>query len=115
MPDLCRAWEAGDPRRDRTLVPYADCDTARVVQEAVAQLVVLRAPMWSGDAAAAISVLVSVAAEAESLLFDVVAEARDQGYSWERIAWRLATSAGTARRRYGAYARWPGRSASDGE
>lgn len=39
-------------------------------------------------------------------LHDAVADARDQGYTWEQIADRLATSVSTARRRYRAYTTW---------
>jgi hypothetical protein len=106
VPDLDRPWELDDPGRDRTLMPYIDADTAAVLERAVMTLVLLRAPMWLGDAGPAISVLVSIAYEADSLLFEAVADARDQGYSWDQIADRLATSLATARRRYGAYTRW---------
>ncbi len=104
--DLDRPWELCDPRRDRTLCPYTDVDSARLVEEAVTTLVVLRAPMWLGDPGPTISVLVSVAGQANSGLYDAVAEARDQGYSWDQIASRLATSVAAARRRYASYSRW---------
>ncbi|MDQ1394206.1 MAG: hypothetical protein QOF30_3183, partial [Acidimicrobiaceae bacterium] len=38
--------------------------------------------------------------------WDAVADARDQGYTWDEIADRLATSVSTARRRYAAYSHW---------
>jgi hypothetical protein len=50
--------------------------------------------------------LASLIAEAQNQLPDAVAEARCDGYTWAEIAGRLATTAGTARRRYGSYARW---------
>jgi hypothetical protein len=106
MADLDRPWELCDPRRDRTLRAYTDADTGTVVDQAVTALVVLRAPMWLGDAGPTISVLVSLVGEADSRLYDAVADARDQGYSWDQVASRLATSVATARRRYAPYSRW---------
>jgi hypothetical protein len=106
MADLDRGWQRHDPCRDRTLVPYTDADTAAVVEAAVASLVMVRAPMWLGDPGPTISVLVSVAAEADSRLGDAVADSRDRGYSWDQIAGRLAVSVGTARCRYAGYAAW---------
>lgn len=62
--------------------------------------------MALGDAGATISVLVSLGAEADSRIHDAVAHARDQGYTWDQIASRLATSTSTARRPCGAYCAW---------
>jgi hypothetical protein len=42
VPDLDRPWEMSDPRRDRTLHPYTDADTATVIDQAVTTLVLLR-------------------------------------------------------------------------
>jgi hypothetical protein len=69
-----------------------------VVGDAVTLLVLLRAPMRLGDEGPAISVLRSIIIQAEDLLFDAVAGARDQGYTWDEIAGRLACSTATARR-----------------
>jgi hypothetical protein len=113
--DLERPWEAGDALRDRAMIPYTDDDSAWVLDEAVVSLVRLRAPLWLGDARPTVSVLVSLAGEAESLLFDAVASARDQGYTWDQIASRLATTTGTARRRYAAYVRWAARPVFDAD
>ena len=99
--DLDRRWARDDPGRDRTMIPYNDVDTATVIDEAVEAVVMVRAPMWLGDAGPTVSVLASLAAEVDSRLPEVVAEARDQGYSWDQIASRLAISATCARRRYG--------------
>ena len=104
--DLDRPWEFCDPRRDRALCPYTDAGTAKAVDHAVTTLVILRAPMWLGDPGPVISVLVSVAGEADGRLYDAVADARDQGYSWDQVASRLATNVATARRRYASYSRW---------
>jgi hypothetical protein len=99
-------WEQHDPRRDRTAIPYTDRDTHALIDQAAYLLTIFRAPMSFGDAGAAVSVLVSLAVEAEDRLHDAVADARDQGYTWDEIADRLNTSATTARRRYRAYTNW---------
>lgn len=98
-------WTFTDPRRDGTIVPHADVDTAAVIDQAVESLILLRSPMHLGDPAATISVLVSLIAEAEGRLADAVADARDQDYPWDAIATRLTTTASTAQRRYAGYAR----------
>jgi len=102
---LSGPWEFSDPRRDGAIVPYTDDDTAALLDDAVTSLVLMRAPMQLADAGPTISVLVSLAVEAEGLLCDGVADARDQGYRWTEIASRLAISPATARRRYAAYSR----------
>jgi hypothetical protein len=86
-------------------VPYTDEDSVLVVEEAATSLALVRAPMWSGDAGPMISVLVSLSDQAQDLLFDVVALARDQGYTWDDIARRLAATPVSARRRYAGQAR----------
>ncbi len=105
-PDLERGWKLSDPRRDRTLHPYTDADTATILDQAVAALVVLRAPTWLDDPGPTLSVLVSLGAEAGGRVDEAVAEARDQGYSWDQIAGRLATTATAARRRHAGCVAW---------
>lgn len=89
---------------DRTAVPATDCVTGALIDGAVAELV-----RWRNgcpdDAGARVSALVSLAVEADDRLHDAVADARDQRYSWDDIAERLATSNTTARRRFADYAR----------
>ncbi len=108
-------WAFTDPRRDGAMFPFTDEESASVVDEAVASLVLLRAPMWLGDCGARVSVLVSVAAQAGELLFDAVAAARDQGYTWDQIAGRLGATASTARRRYGGHTAWSPSRSVDGD
>lgn len=98
-------WDMADPRRDCSTIPYTDSDTRALVDEFVDTLVIFRCPMGLGDAGATASVLVSLEAEIASRLPDAVADARDQGYTWDEIAMRLATTVSAARHRYGAYAR----------
>ena len=99
-------WAFTDPRQDHSAIPYTDGDTIALVDQALESLVLLRSPMELGDAGATVSALVSLIAAANSRLPDAVGDARDQGYSWDDIASRLATTTPTARRRYAAYARW---------
>ncbi len=94
-----------DPRVNRTAIPYTDDDTAELIDRAVKDLTIFRGS-GPNDAGAVVSVLVSLAGEAEGLLWDAVADARDHGYRWDEIADRLATSITTARRRYAGYANW---------
>jgi hypothetical protein len=90
---------------DRTLHPYLDEVTLALVEEAVDSLACLRGS-GRGDAGAALSALASLIAEAHSRLPDAVADAREADYTWAEIGTRLATTASTAWRRYGDYARW---------
>ncbi len=89
---------------DHTAIPATDCVTAALIDGAVAELIGRRNGC-TDDAGARVSALVSLAAEAHDRLHDAVADARDQCYSWDDIAQRLATSTATARRRFAAYAR----------
>lgn len=98
-------FEFHRPGCDRTLYPYLDEESLAVVADAVGSLVCLRGSVV-GDAGAVLSVLASLIAEAQSRLPDAVFDARDQDFTWAEIATRLATTASTARRRYGHYARW---------
>jgi hypothetical protein len=103
---LLDPWEASDSRRGGTAVPYTGPDTTALVDEAVDDLVASRCPLGPDDAGAALSCLVSLIEEAESRLWDAVADARDQDYTWDEVADRLARTARSARRRYASYTRW---------
>ena len=89
---------------DHTAIPATDCTTAALIDGAVAELIGRRNGR-TDDAGALVSCLLSLATEADDRLHDAVADARDQRYSWDEIAQRLATSTTTARRRFAAYAR----------
>jgi len=99
-------WAFTDPRRSHSAIPYTDADTIALIDDAIDTLVLVRSPMELGDAGATISALVSLITEADSRLPDAVADARDQLYTWDAVASRLATTVPTARRRYAAYTRW---------
>ncbi len=79
--------------------PLTDEHTKVVLEEAVASLGTLRALEWLGDAGAELHVLVSLRDELELAITRAAREARDQGYSWERIAALVGTSPATLRRR----------------
>jgi hypothetical protein len=82
------------------MTPYTNGDTVLLVEEAATSLILLRAPMWLGDAGPIISVLASLSNQAQDHLIDAVALARDQDYTWEDIACRLGATSTSARRRY---------------
>jgi hypothetical protein len=86
-------------------VPFTDAASRTILEAAVLCLATLRGGCHD-DAGATVSVLVSLLAEGECWLPDLVADARDQCYSWDAIAQRLATTISTARHRYAAYATW---------
>ena len=73
-----------DPRRCFPSEPLADDDSEAVVAFAVNDLVLLRSPMWSGDAGAVLHVLASLGAELDRWLPDAVADAISRGYSSSR-------------------------------
>jgi hypothetical protein len=86
------------------LLPLDGQDTVTVVEGTVAELATFWSPFGLADAAAALSCLGFLAHEAERRLWDAVADARQQGCSWEEIASRLCREAGGVEQRYAAYA-----------
>jgi hypothetical protein len=93
-------WQFEDPRRlhpDHVLV---DDDSDQALELAVHHLELARSPLNQGDSALRVHVLVSLIAQAETLLADAVADARDQDHQWADIAAQLGVTADTARRRY---------------
>jgi hypothetical protein len=93
------------PLWDYTGLPHTDDICRQLIDNAVLGLILVRGGD-PRDPGATISVLVSLIAEAEDRLPDAVADARDRGYRWWRVAERLATSVSIARHRYADYARW---------
>jgi hypothetical protein len=106
MAEAAGPWAVIDPRPGRAAIAYTDADSAAALARAVRWLVARRSPSSPSDAGATVSVLVSLIAEADAMLAEAVADARDQGYTWEEVALRLATTASAARHRWGSYARW---------
>ncbi len=94
-----------DPRRCFPSHPLVDDDSEAVVAFAVNDLVLLRSPMWSGDAGALLHALASLSAEMDAWLPDAVADALSRGYSWSEIARLIGVRPATARRRFAEHVR----------
>ena len=95
------APSVSDPRRSYPPRPVADDVSAELVDEAVRSLVIMRAPMYLGDACAELNALLSLTAEIEARLPGVVKQARDQDTPWSAIARQLGVSVPEARHCYG--------------
>jgi hypothetical protein len=98
------SWAVIDPRRRYPSCPLVDNESEAVLAVAVHDLIMLRSPMWSGDAGATLHALASLAAEIQAWLPEAVADARDQNYRWTEIAEMLGITAGAARRRFARHA-----------
>jgi len=77
-----------------------DEDSAAVVEDAIEELTVFRSPMLRGDCLAELHAMVSLRAEIQARLPEVVAGARDQCHTWGDIARQLGVTAAEARRRF---------------
>lgn len=86
-------------------IPFCDLASRVVLEHALLDLVACRGGEY-GDPGPSLSVLTSLIAEGEGWLPELVADARDYGYTWNQIADRLATSVSAARNRYAGYATW---------
>ena len=93
-------WQMRDPRRTHPDHVVVDDDSAQAIEEAVQSLELSRSPMNQGDGALRVHVLATLIAQAEALLPDAVADARDQDHPWDDIAAQLGITVDTARRRY---------------
>jgi hypothetical protein len=80
--------------------PVVDDLSATVLSEAIDALAALRTPYWLGDTAVHPHALTSLLAQAQRLLPDAVAQARDQELTWDEIGQLLGLSGPTAARRY---------------
>jgi len=80
--------------------PRLDDQSAAIVAEAIDTLASLRTPYWLGDSAVHLHALASLIRQAEQLLPQAVADARDQGLTWKEIGQLLNTSPAAAARRY---------------
>jgi hypothetical protein len=94
-----------DPRRCFPADPFTDDDSEAVLAFAANDLVLLRSPMWSGDAGALLHALASLSAEVDAWLPDAIADAHSRGYAWSEIARLLGVKPATARRRFGDHVR----------
>ena len=98
---------------DHPAAPVADAATAAVLDEAITSLALLRHPGLIGDAGVHLHDLASLAAQAEAVLPGMVADARDQDYTWTQIGDRLGLSNPRAWWRYGRPRRHHGRLITD--
>ncbi len=89
---------------DHTLIPFDDAVSRAILDHAVACLILVRGGDLD-DLGATISTLVTVIVDAQTRLPDLVAAARDRGYTWNRIAERLGSTIPAARHHYADYAR----------
>ncbi|HZT66871.1 MAG TPA: hypothetical protein VFA11_13870 [Acidimicrobiales bacterium] len=89
-----------DPRRLYPTRPVLDDDSARVLEEALNTLTVLRSPMFVGDACAELHAMVSLRAQIDAWIDDTVAAARDQGTTWTVIGRQLGLPASEVRSLY---------------
>ena len=80
--------------------PVVDDLSATVLAEAIDALAALRTPYWLGDAAVHLHALASLHAQAQRLIPDAVARARDQDLTWKEIGDLLGLPGPTAARRY---------------
>jgi hypothetical protein len=81
-----------DPHHPYPARPVTGDDSALVLNHAADQLVMLRSPMWHGDALAQLHAVASLIAEAHKQLPTLVADARDQQHTWKEIARQLRRS-----------------------
>jgi hypothetical protein len=80
--------------------PRVDDHSAHLVGEAVDALARLRTPYWLGDSTVRLHALASLIRQAEQLLPQAVADARDQGLAWKEINQLVNTTPAAAARRY---------------
>jgi hypothetical protein len=93
-------WQMSDPRRPHPDRPVIDDDSLDALERAVHQLSIDRAPLNEGHAGLRLHVLATLIAQAQALLPDAVADARDRDFHWSEIAAELGVTTGTACRRY---------------
>ncbi len=91
---------------DHTLIPNCDAACRAILDHALTCLILVRGGD-THDPGATISTLVSLIVEADGRLYDAVADARDHGYTWNRVAERLGTTIPAARHRFAGYVRRP--------
>lgn len=80
--------------------PVVDHLSATVLDEAIDTLSALRTPYWLGDSAVRLHALASLHQQAQALLPEAVAQARDQSLTWDQIGQLLGLTGQAAARRY---------------
>jgi hypothetical protein len=81
-----------DPRREPPPQPITDDESALILDEAIATLAALRAPMAQTDPLAQLHALTSLVAQAHGRIPRLVADARDHDHPWTDIARQLDAS-----------------------
>ena len=85
---------------DELPTPVVDDLSVSVLSEAVDTLGALRTPYWLGDSAVRLHVLASLLKQAQMMLPETVAQARDQDLTWDQIGQLLGLTGSAAARRY---------------
>jgi hypothetical protein len=85
---------------DQMPTPVVDDLSATVLGEAIDTLRELRTPYWLGDSAVRLHALASLLKQGQALLPGAVAQARDQGLTWDQIGQLLGLTGPAAARRY---------------
>lgn len=80
--------------------PVVDDLSATTVDEAIDTLAKLRTPYWLGDCAVHLHALASLLKQAQLMLPEAVAQARDQDLTWDQIGQLLGLTGQAAARRY---------------
>ncbi len=92
-----------EPRRDHYLAPATGADSFAALGSALEQLASAR-NLDATDAASAVHLLASLAAEVEARFPRLIADARDGGCSWAEIADLLGVTRASAWQRWGRHA-----------
>ncbi|MHB8187811.1 MAG: hypothetical protein ACYDDU_17440 [Dermatophilaceae bacterium] len=85
---------------DQMPAPVVDDVSATVLDEAIDTLAALRTPYWLGDSGVRLHALASLLKQGQALLPGAVAQARDQGLTWDQIGQLLGLTGPAAARRY---------------
>jgi hypothetical protein len=93
-------WQMKDPMRLHPGRPVIDDDSAEALEVAIDRLRLERSPLNHGHAGLRLHLLASLIAQAQALIPDAVADAREHGFWWTEIGNELGISADAARHRY---------------
>jgi len=80
--------------------PVVDDHSATVLHEAIDTLGALRTPYWLGDCAVHLHALASLLQQAQLMLPEALAQARDQDLTWDEIGLLLGLTGTAAAHRY---------------
>jgi hypothetical protein len=89
---------------NHTAIPFSDAASSAILDHAISCMVLLRGGDLQ-DPGSITSALVTFVVDAQSRLPDLVADARDRGYTWSRIAQHLGSTTPAARHHYADYVR----------